>query len=355
MRIDSIYLPNGLCWSTNKANNKFAAGEDGVIEISGTPIGPAGQYNIHIVGAIYQQGTYYPHEDLGNDMFLRYGLRIACPAGSCMAYDYVDSLVGFISGGDTCGNVPGAVHITANGPTVFCQNEFVVLSADSAYGQIYLWSTGETSREIIARATGTYAVTVYSAAGDSLGRAQVPVVSNPLPVAAFTLVPDPSTPHSWIAINQSVGTNYTWVWGDNSPSGTGPTPSHTYDSAGFYTICVYVSDQNGCQAHYCDSGYLSKTDAQMVGLTVVQYALGTTDISARQLTLSYYAHAVHFSESITTPSDITLYDMSGRVVMSRRSWTGTALPLDDSLADGVYVVSLQNNTMRLAGRIGLVR
>jgi hypothetical protein len=31
LKIDSIYLPAGLCWSTGKANNKFSGGEDGVI------------------------------------------------------------------------------------------------------------------------------------------------------------------------------------------------------------------------------------------------------------------------------------------------------------------------------------
>ncbi|HLP51501.1 MAG TPA: T9SS type A sorting domain-containing protein [Chitinophagales bacterium] len=50
VQIDSIgNLPNGLCWSTNKANNRFGPGELGCIKINGTACDDPGQYCLKII------------------------------------------------------------------------------------------------------------------------------------------------------------------------------------------------------------------------------------------------------------------------------------------------------------------
>lgn len=54
--------------------------------------------------------------------------------------------------------------ITVAGPTEFCEGDSVILTAASGY-MTYLWSTGETSRSIVVRTSGTY----YAVAADSLG------------------------------------------------------------------------------------------------------------------------------------------------------------------------------------------
>lgn len=62
MRIDSILnLPCGICWSTNKANNVFAGGEDGCIKFTGTTTDQVGQYKLKLVlKAQITQGNYNP-------------------------------------------------------------------------------------------------------------------------------------------------------------------------------------------------------------------------------------------------------------------------------------------------------
>lgn len=62
MRIDSILnLPCGVCWSTNKANNVFAGGEDGCIKFSGTTTDQVGQYKLKLIlKAQITQGSYNP-------------------------------------------------------------------------------------------------------------------------------------------------------------------------------------------------------------------------------------------------------------------------------------------------------
>jgi hypothetical protein len=49
LTIDSIYLPWGLCWSTNSSTNTFSAGDSGLIFITGTPTDSAGQYKLRII------------------------------------------------------------------------------------------------------------------------------------------------------------------------------------------------------------------------------------------------------------------------------------------------------------------
>ncbi|GEM_PF-5230790 len=54
--------------------------------------------------------------------------------------------------------------ITYTGKTRFCQGDSLVLDAGAGYAQ-YLWSTGDTTRHLVARESGAYAVTVMTSAG----------------------------------------------------------------------------------------------------------------------------------------------------------------------------------------------
>ncbi|MBS1625651.1 MAG: PKD domain-containing protein [Bacteroidetes bacterium] len=357
IKFDSIYLPAGLCWSTNKANNTFTTGEDGVILISGTPTAPAGSYKLRIVADVNTSIGNFTAIDLEALAHLRYHVRISCPSYTCTTINPSDSTSLYVPDNSPCSAPPLTANITASGSLTFCDGGYVILTTNYDTTYSYLWSNGYTSANTVIYTSGTYTVTVTQN-GNSIVAPPVTVTVNPLPTAAFSLVQNPGTAHTWIVVNQCVGSglSYIWSWGDNSTNSSGATPTHTYDSAGYYSICVGVTDQNGCQSFYCDSNaHLFKTEGQMISVSVVQYALGTTDIADKNLTMSYYAGVVHFSDNIAEPSDVILYDMSGRVVMSRKSWTGSLLYTDDALADGVYVVTLQNSTHRLSGRIGIVR
>ncbi|HRG87785.1 MAG TPA: T9SS type A sorting domain-containing protein [Chitinophagales bacterium] len=53
LQIDSIgNLPDGLCWSTNKPDNRFSPGETGCIKINGKTCEPLGQYCLRIIVTI---------------------------------------------------------------------------------------------------------------------------------------------------------------------------------------------------------------------------------------------------------------------------------------------------------------
>ena len=92
LTIDSIgNLPAGLCWVSNKANNTFAGGENGVIYVSGYNTAPAGQYKlgiyIHATAGAITLPPYTNAETISN---LRYYVRVICPTYTTPDIDTVN-------------------------------------------------------------------------------------------------------------------------------------------------------------------------------------------------------------------------------------------------------------------------
>ena len=89
--------------------------------------------------------------------------------------------------------------------------------------------------------------------------------------AHFTIYPD-TVPQMWIGVNQAEGVpplTYLWSWGDGSANSSGPAPSHTYATAGFYNICLTITDATGCTSTYCDnSTYLFKGNGSSAIVTI---------------------------------------------------------------------------------------
>ena len=85
-----------------------------------------------------------------------------------------------------------------------------------------------------------------------------------------------STPHVYNAVNMAYGAKplkYLWSWGDGNTDTT-EYPSHTYDSTGFYKICLTITDANGCNSNYCTSFYLMKSGNPMITIHVVSSNAG---------------------------------------------------------------------------------
>jgi len=66
--------------------------------------------------------------------------------------------------------------VSASGSTTFCQGDSVVLSAPAGYS--YLWSTGATTQNIVAKDAGSYGVTVVDGSGCSSSSTLTTVVVN---------------------------------------------------------------------------------------------------------------------------------------------------------------------------------
>lgn len=133
--------------------------------------------------------------------------------------------------------LPNAV-ITASGPTTFCQGGDVTLSAPIGYAS-YVWSTGETMRNIVARTTGTYWVTVTDANGCSASSDTITVNVFPstLPIITFSSPLAFCEGDSVMLVAPAGFTAYRWSTGAT-------TSSIVVKTTGSYTVTV--ADDNGC-------------------------------------------------------------------------------------------------------------
>ena len=156
---------------------------------------------------------------------------------------HIDQIFGSAScRGDTTVSV--IVHpipepvIGADGPLSFCEGESVTLSAPSGFAR-YLWSTGDSTREITVARAGRYSVTVITAAGCSGMSPSVPVEVHPLPepeIIALTAVPVCEGDSVVLGLRESYAS---YRWSDGSSA-----PTLTVRRAGSYSVTVTTSD--GC-------------------------------------------------------------------------------------------------------------
>jgi Secretion system C-terminal sorting domain len=75
--------------------------------------------------------------------------------------------------------VPATPDITSTGVYTFCQGESVLIS--SSAGNAYLWSTGETTRNITVTTSGSYTVQTITAPCTSAVSAPAVITVNPIP------------------------------------------------------------------------------------------------------------------------------------------------------------------------------
>ena len=134
----------------------------------------------------------------------------------------------------------------------------VVFTDTSAGGEVdtWLWEFGDgltstlESPIHIYTAAGVYTVTLaVSGAGgsDTLTRANYIAVTEPPPVAGFTAHPtSDDRPLMVVFTDTSIGTITVWDWafGDEGVSSQ-QNPTHTYTSAGVYTVSLTVSGPGG--------------------------------------------------------------------------------------------------------------
>ncbi|MBN4051551.1 T9SS type A sorting domain-containing protein, partial [bacterium AH-315-M05] len=157
---------------------------------------------------------------------------------------------------------PPTATITPSNDTTVCGS--INLSANP--GASYLWSTGETTQQIVVTVSGSIRVTVFSVCGDSATSDTMAVTVNPLPTVNAgtdtTICQGNNT-----TLNATGGVSYSWspaiglsCTGCQSPVAS-PTSSTTYT--------VTVTDGNGCV----------NTDAVIVTVNTLPVANAGADVA----------------------------------------------------------------------------
>lgn len=323
----------------------------GITSAGGTHnLGTIFQYNIHT-------STYT--QEVSLDSSTGYGAAYGClteyiPAvhsithqpsditvcrGSLASFTAVDSSTMPVSGRWQVSKDHGVTYQDLLG--VF-HNMYSVATADSMDGYRY--------RAVFANSDTSQAATLTVHNGDSIH-------------PHFTLIPSASTPHLWYLVNQSAGPvplSYVWSWGDSTANGIGDTVSHTYDSAGYYHVCVTVSDNLGCSAMYCDSSTFLYKDrsGQMVQLNVVrQIPTGIENNGA----LRFYLSPNPAQNSFTIHNDykvdlnVRIVDLMGRLTGEYKI-NGHEATFDISaLSAGVYTIELTDAHREIVQNLRMVK
>jgi PKD repeat protein len=132
----------------------------------------------------------------------------------------------------------------------------------------YLWNTSATTQTIANLLPGTYTCCITDAVGCTACAGAT--VNGNTPCSSYFTLTASIVPHTYTGVNLATGTppiQYMWSWGDATYSYTA-TPTHTYASAGFYTICLTVTDTLSCTATYCDTFTLLRMETANAMITV---------------------------------------------------------------------------------------
>jgi hypothetical protein len=170
--------------------------------------------------------------------------------------------------------------------------------------------------------------------------------------AGFSLFRDTSTAQLWYAVNQATGVSplsYTWYWGDGDSS-IGAYPSHTYDTAGYYNICLTITDNTGCSDTYCDSStYIYKTGAAITISVVAQLPVGINE--NKNHVFNIYPNPTNNQLNITTTlqdNDVIQYqiiNMLGTTVAINKAAAKNFSIDVSALSSGIYFIQLQNDSV----------
>jgi PKD repeat protein len=183
--------------------------------------------------------------------------------------------------------------------------------------------------------------------------------------ADFAAMADTTGQYSLILINNSIGTNlsYLWDFGDGNTS-TQAYPQHTYSGPGTYYICLMVVDTpNTCTSTYCDSIVVVNKINTPYTINVV--APGATAAPQPQLfatSVSIHpnpatdAVTLHYQLAQPAVTTLRLTDLSGRTLLTENLGMTTAGQHDHSLdlsalPSGLYFVEWAAGTQVMVQKL----
>jgi PKD repeat protein len=137
--------------------------------------------------------------------------------------------------------------------------------------------------------------------------------------------------------NSVLATNWFWTFGDGNTS-TLQNPTHTYGSAGSYTVSLVTQSSYGCSEYYSKTVNIPNT----LGLNSV--------INSTIQGISIINNTLYINT--TQPLQYTIYSVSGQVIAQ-----GNAAPqqgviqLNTVLANGIYFIQLTQGEQRVTKKI----
>ena len=183
-------------------------------------------------------------------------------------------------------------------------------------------------------------------------------------LASFYLYHDTTNANIYWAIDNSTGNNlsYKWSWGDGSYDNT-PLASHTYNSPGVYTICLYISGDSSCKDTMC-----SNINVRTRGSITVNVIRGTTpvkEVSSADVVNLFPNPAstsinLGYSVSRAEKISITIFDMTGNKISEINKGNVAVGSHEEkidisSFSKGVYFVKVQTGDYVVSKKFVVVK
>jgi PKD repeat protein len=242
-----------------------------------------------------------------------------------------------------------------------CPNGSVIITVTGGSPPYsYLWNTGDTTSIISGLLPGAYTVCVTDS--DSCVQCvtrNVMCGGSGNCAANFSLTPDTSTLHLYWAVNLATGVpplTYLWSWGDATYD-TAAYPSHTYSAAGFYCICLTITDATGCHNMVCHNYQLARMDAAntMVYVNVVPSLPSGISGNQAEASISVYPNPsvdgvfqIHISnwhpDASGAAGSVEIYNVLAEKVYEQSRILGTEITQINISHQpaGIYFVQLKN-------------
>lgn len=267
---------------------------------------------------------------------------------------------------NTCNLLPSFTYtVGANGVVNFAaanSGSTPVSSYQWNYGNWGSTGTGATTSYTYPT-NGTYTVNLTAIGSSSAcvqSTAQVITITTSTCVAnaQFSMTPT-GTPQVWNVVPLAPGNVAAaqWMWGDGFVSNTLYT-SHTYSTAGTYTICLSVTVTCGAVNQWCGSYYINKTsqDMSMILVNVVAPSPtaikeNTGDAEIFEMYPNPAISAVNIQLKNESDANIKVFNAIGKLVYQaeiNKSSKGIQL---EGFASGVYFVKVNSGNSSVTKKL----
>lgn len=175
----------------------------------------------------------------------------------------------------------------------------------------------------------------------------------------FSLIQDSVNTLLWYAYPAVTGTapfTYLWDFGDGNQS-TQASPSHTYATPGQYTLCLTITDANGCSSTYCDSSSVRAMQLAMQYLQVMPFTTGIQEHEnlAGKVAPSPADQFIDITLEKETKGTVRITDMLGNTLLEN-TMQGRSFRMDISmLPAGYYTVSVLTANGGMNKKVAIVR
>ena len=225
--------------------------------------------------------------------------------------------------------------------TFFCAGESFILDAGNG-GVSYFWQDGSAGQTHVANITATYWVVCTDSNGCSTSDTTI-IFESAAITSDFTSTTD-QFDATFSDASTGNATTYSWDFGDGASS-TDANPTHTYATEGNFTVCLTVTNVDGCSDVVCDT-------VTIIASVIAENSFGSNlnvfpNPTANQVTVAM--------DQLTAGNvALELRDMRGRVILQETIASAGSinhvLQLEN-VEDGLYVIALTKDGQSIQKRL----